>query len=255
MSDTRPADVPASRGPGGGAFPGMAGPPSGGFLLHALLALAALVALDALIAWGVPGRVKQLGSSYLIMYYHVPAAIWTGILLAFSAICALLLLTTSRSVWDRRSAAFASVGLLANGITLLTGSVWGATAWNTPWVWEDPQLLSAAMLFLVWAGYLLLRAAAADDDRRERFCAVYAICALAIVPLVKFAPEWFGVASHPKSVGQKNDMMATASLVATWVAFPLFYTLLYRWKFDRDAIAERAENCLARLRRIEETPR
>ncbi len=254
MNDEPPPPLRSTAADSGGAFPFTGPAPGRGFLVHAVLALGGLVFLNWLIGSIAPQSVKQIGSSYLIMYYHVPAAIWTYLLFAASATCGVCFLVTKSGAWDRRGRAFGTVGLLANGVTLLTGSVWGKTAWNTWWVVDDPRLLSAAMLFLVWLGYVLLQHAAEDDDRRPRFAAVYSICALAIVPLVMYAPQWFGVASHPAAVAQKDDRMATTWAVSM-IVFPVFYLLLYRWKFDRDTIAGRADDCLARLRRLEETPR
>ena len=238
----------------GGALPFLGAAPSRGFLAHATWALLLLTAMNFMIATIAPARVKLIGSSYLIMYMHIPAAIYMELLFAASALCSVFLLITRRSVWDSRARALGTVGLLANAITLLTGAVWAKTAWGQWWVWDDPRLLTAAMLFLIWLGYVLLQHSAEDDDRRPRFAAVYGICGLIAVPFVHFAPTWFGVVSHPAAVQQKDDHMATTWMVAM-LAFFLFYLLLYRWKFDRDQLADRAAASLARLRRLEETPR
>ena len=49
-----------------------------------------------------------------------------------------------------------SCGLLFGALTLVTGPLWARKAWGVWWVW-DPRLTSSLLLFLIFAGYLMLR--------------------------------------------------------------------------------------------------
>jgi hypothetical protein len=52
------------------------------------------------------------------------------------------------------------------------------------------------------------------------------------------------------------SQLSDAEIVRTrWfavAAFLLFYLLLYRWKYERDTVRERAEAALLRIRELEE---
>jgi len=237
------------------AAPVRSPPPAKGpgpyFVVHAVTALVLLVALNGLVAAYVPFAIQGIGSSYLIMYYHVPSAIVSTALYAFVCLAGILYLATADRRWDRLGRAYVAAGLLANLVTLLTGSVWAKAAWNHWWDWRDPRLITYAILFLMYVGYVALNASVDDEERRPRYAAVYGIVAALNILFVKKAIDWFGLASHPENVGTKDP-----AITMTWtfgiVVFLVFYTALAQWKLHRDALRERAEAALARVRRLEE---
>ena len=226
------------------------GPAAGPFVAHALAALTLLVGLNVAVATYVPFAVEGIGSSYLIMYYHVPSAIVTTLLYGFVRLAGILYLATRNRLWDRLARAYVAAGLLANAVTLLTGSVWAKAAWNRWWDWRDPRLTSVAIMFLMYVGYAALNASVDDEEKRPRYAAVYGILAAVNIPIVKKAIEWFGMASHPKQVATGGEI--TAALSFGIVAFLAFYTAVAQWKFHRDTVRERVEAVLARVRRLEE---
>ena len=76
-------------------------------------------------------------------------------------------------------------------LALITGSLWGRTAWNTWWFW-DARLTSVLVLFLIYLGYMALRAAIDDEARAARASAILAMVGLINLVIVHFSVEkWF----------------------------------------------------------------
>ena len=125
------------------------------------LDLVTLVSLGALTLFGLwaapPDEVQR--DAQRIMYLHVPAA-W-AMYLAFGVTTlasVLWLVPRTRSVvWDRLAGASAEVGVVFTGLTLVLGSLWGRPVWGVWWAW-DARLVTTAVLFFLYLGYLALRA-------------------------------------------------------------------------------------------------
>jgi heme exporter protein C len=238
--------------PPDGAFPLLGGSPGAFFVPQAVATLALFALLNVLIAGYAPFSVKEIGASYLIQYYHVPSAI--SMYLAYFMVCVsgIMVLVSRSPDWDRRARAFAAVGLLANGIVVATGSVWGKAAWNVWWRFDDPKLTTAAIQFLIYLAYLVVARGVEDETRRPRICAIYGILAAPMLVFVHFAVQWFGSASHPERVKQMGTEIPT-TLGTGMLTFLFVYLLLYRWKYDMETIRDRADAALTRIRRLEDS--
>lgn len=252
MTDPNPNPAATVRTPPpAGAIPLLGGSPGRFFLAQAVFTLALFAFLNVLIAGYAPYSVKQLGSSYLIQYYHVPSAISMYGAYFMVAVAGILFLATRSPDWDRRARAFAAVGLLANGIVLATGAVWGKAAWNVWWRFDDPKLTTAAIQFLIYLAYTVVARGIEDETRRPRICAIYGIVAAPMLLFVHFAVQWFGSGSHPERVKQMGTEIPS-TLGTGMLAFLFLYLLLYRWKYDLDTVRERGEAALTRIRRLED---
>lgn len=235
-----------------GAFPLLGKGSAAGFVLHAALAFAALATLNWLVVHHVPFAIQVIGNSYLIFFYHFPAAINVFVFYGWVLAASILYLKTKDPVWDTRARVAAEVGVLANAILLMTGATWAKAAWGVWWRWEDPRLMSAAVMSLVYIGYLVLQHGMEDDARRRPFAAVYGILAFINIPIVHYSIRWFGEKSHPMEFSQLSDAEIIRVRWFGVAAFFLFYLLLYRWKFERDDVRERTEASLASVRGLEE---
>jgi heme exporter protein C len=91
--------------------------------------------------------------------------------------------------------------VLFTGITIASGSIWGKPTWGTWWTW-DARLTSTAILFLVYVGYLLLRAMVDEPERRGRFAAVVGIVGAANIPIVHFSVKWCRALHQPPRARQ-----------------------------------------------------
>lgn len=167
-------------------------------------------------------REATMGDVQRIVYLHVAVA-WCGLAgcLAMGGTAAVYLLRRDL-VWDHWSRASGEIGWLCTTLTLATGSLWAHEAWNTWWTWE-PRLTSSLILWLLFAGYFLVRSSIADTQRRAQVSAVLAIVSLADVPLVVMATRWFrGV--HP--VTPEMDPRMRVTLFVSVASFTALFMLL-----------------------------
>jgi heme exporter protein C len=174
-------------------------------------------------------RERVMGDVQRIFYVHLPLA-WVGfVAFGHSAWAAVQYLRTGRRSWDIASAAAAEVGVLFASLVIVTGSLWARPVWGTWWTW-DPQLVTYLILWFMYAGYLLLRAAAGEEERQRRIAAAFAIVGFADVPLVWFSARYLRALS-PVIFTSRSIGLAPAmawALVAGLVAWTLVYALLVR---------------------------
>ena len=70
---------------------------------------------------------------------------------------------------DRVAGASAELGVVFTGLTLVLGSLWGRPIWGVWWAW-DARLVTTAVLFFLYLGYLALRRVPAALDVRAKRC-------------------------------------------------------------------------------------
>ncbi len=208
------------------------------------LALGATVLIGLFV---VPADAAQ-GDVQRIMYIHVPIA-WLAYLAFFVTLVAgLLYLRKDDLRYDRVAAASAEIGLLLTGLTIATGAIWGKATWGKWWDW-DPRLTTTAILFVVYAGYLLLRQSLVDRRRRARLAAIFGIVGFLNVPVVHFSVLWWRGLHQPPTVIRPGDPtmdhLLLAELLASVVSFTLVYLWILRRRVDLEAARDAAELALA----------
>ncbi len=196
--------------------------------------LASLVVLALFGLWGAPPDAVQSDAQRL-MYLHVPAA-WIAYL-AFGVTAAasgLWLWPRTRSpVWDRLAGASAELGVLFTGLTLVMGSLWGRPVWGVWWAW-DARLVTTAVLFFLYLGYLALRRVPGTSEARARRCAIAALIAFADVPIVHFSVTWWRTLHQQATVFDpelKAHIHGVMAFTLWWGV--LAFTLLYVYLLDR----------------------
>ena len=186
------------------------------------LAVAALLALTGWMIFVFAPREATMGDVQRIVYLHVSVA-WCGLAGAVAmGLTAAAYLIRRTAAWDRWSQAAAEIGWLCATLTLVTGSLWAHKAWNTWWTWE-PRLTAMLVLWIVLAGYFLLRTSIEDVQRRARLSAVLAILALADIPMIIMATRWFR-GMHP--VTPQMDPRMRVVLLTSLVTFTALFVLL-----------------------------
>ena len=194
--------------------------------LGALAAVA--LACGLVMAFGVAPREATQGNVQRIMYLHVPSVWVAYVAFVVVAVASFVYLVTRSAGADRLAAASAEAGVIFTGITIVSGSIWGKPTWGTWWTW-DARLTSVAILFVMYLGYLLLRAMIEDQERASRYAAVLGIVAALDIPLVHFSVLWWRTLHQPPSlIKPGTPTMPTAILVALLVNF-LAFTLLYAY--------------------------
>lgn len=197
------------------------------------------VAIGLVAAFTAPPDALQ-GNLQRLMYVHVPAA-WIAFL-AFG----ITLLGSGLWIWrheprhDRLAAASAEVGVFFTGLTLALGSVWGKPVWGVWWTW-DPRLVTTAIMFFVYLGYLALRRATVEPVARARRSAVFGIVAFVQVPIVHLSVLWWRTLHQPPTVLRPGhptiDHAMLAALLLNVLAFTVLFVLLVRGRM-RIAAAE-----------------
>ena len=178
------------------------------------------------VGFWVPPEVEGIGSSYLIFFFHFPSAVNCLNMFLIGGGLALAYLITRRASLDLWSASSIEVGVLATTITLATGMLWAKPAWGIWWDPSDPRLMSVAIMWLIYLGYLALRLSFAEG-RRALFCSVFAVLAALNVPVVLFSIRVLGAEHHPMAV----EMGETSMIVTRWfgaLAFFVLYTAFWR---------------------------
>ncbi|MBX5496360.1 MAG: cytochrome c biogenesis protein CcsA, partial [Bryobacteraceae bacterium] len=130
------------------------------------------------------------GAIFRIIFFHVPAA-WTAFVCAFVALAASVLYLVRRNLrYDDLAVAATEVGLAFGAVNLITGMIWARIIWGIWWTW-DARLTSMLILWLAYAGYMMLRKAIEDPTQRARIAAVLSIFIFVDVPIVVFSIKWW----------------------------------------------------------------
>jgi heme exporter protein C len=130
-----------------------------------------------------------------IFYLHVSSAIAAYGCFAVVLVGGAIYLRNGSLVTDRFARAAALVGLVFTTVTLVMGMLWAKPIWGTFWTW-DARLTSTLVLWIIYAGYLLVRRLAEPGRQAARFAAVVGIFGFIDVPVVHFSVTWWRT-QHP----------------------------------------------------------
>ena len=214
-----------------------------------LLGAAAIILTIWLVLFGLvfsPPDITQQ-SSVRIMYIHVPTA-WVAYL-AFGVTglsSAMYLFRKAHSLtWDRIAGASAELGVVFTGLTLVLGSIWGRPVWGVWWAW-DARLVTTAVLFFLYVGYLALRRVPAATDVRAKRSAIAALIAFVDVPIVHFSVTWWRTLHQQGTVfNEKLDAEIHGTMaLALWLgvlAFTLLFVYLLDLRYRLEALDEDRE--------------
>jgi heme exporter protein C len=203
------------------------------FLLQPYLAL----------EWAPPE--KYMGDVGRILYVHVPQ-VWMALLaLTLNFGCSVAFLFKKSFVTDALAEASAEVGMYFGTVGILLGAIWAKPTWGVWWTW-DPRLTTAAILLVIYAGYLALRKFIEDPDKRATFSAVMGIFAFVDIPVLWFSVKWFRsihqVQSSPKTVDAQMTMVLRWSAVAFLCLLVVFiyqrFQVAYRERLRETAVPE-----------------
>jgi heme exporter protein C len=214
-------------------------PPHTSFWLGAA-AIALLIATQAYSILTSPAE-GDMGHLQKIMYVHVPAA-WMTFLAFF-----VVLVFSVRYLWKGRedddllAASAAEVGATFNGLTLALGMIWGRPAWGVWWVW-DARLTSTLVLFLIFAGYLALRAFVDDEQQRARWSAAVGAIGAINVPIVYMSVKWWRTLHQPPSSPATLDPAYTMGLRLNAIALLFVMVFFIRKRYEIARLERAAEH-------------
>ena len=213
-----------------------------------LLVGAAFLLADLYLIFAYVPTERVMGIVQRLFYFHVPT-VWVGFLAFFIVfVSSIAYLVKRTDVWDRRAYVAGEVGMLFLTVAMVTGAIWAKPVWGTWWVW-DAKLTTTFVLWLIYIGYLMVRAYAPDRQRGARWAAIVGIVGFVDVPIVYYAAElWRSL--HPELV--TGPFAETGSLESSMRATLYFSTLTFMLLFVylfRERTAQRAnEQALDELR-------
>ena len=159
---------------------------------------------------------RQLGTAQKIFYFHVPVA-W--IMMLFGVVCgvaAFIQLRRHSRAAEAVAIASAELVIVAGLGVLITGPIWGHASWGKAWTWDARQV-STALLWLVFAAYVLVRRYGSTGS--ERLAAALAIFGGVNVPIIYYAVKIWKT-THPS-----NDVVGSLP-PEMWASFwPAFGAL------------------------------
>ena len=128
-----------------------------------------------------------------ILYVHVPNSVCALLCFVVLLTASIGYLVTGRPTWDLAAVAAAEAGFVFATILNATGMLFSRAEWNVWWT-PSPRLVTSAILWFLYAVYLILRVSLPDARHRNaRIRAVFGILAFLDVPLVfasaRFIPD------------------------------------------------------------------
>jgi heme exporter protein C len=207
-------------------------------VLTALSAVMMMVALYLALAGAPEANLQSETGRYAqrIIYFHIATA-WVGFLAFFvTFVAGIGYLRTQARKWDIVALSSAEIGTAFMLGVLVSGSIWAKPAWGVWWVWDE-RLTISLIQFLVYVGYLMLRASVEDPARRARFAAVYGIVAFISVP-INFIAIRLWRTQHPLVFGSAEGGLGPNMMFAFFfclVTFTLWYVTLvwHRIRLER----------------------
>ena len=202
-----------------------------------------LVAAGAIFLYA-PGDALQ-GPVQRIFYLHVSSAIAAYGCFAVVLVGGIIYLRNESPAADRFARAGALVGVVFTTVTLVMGMLWAKPIWGSFWTW-DARLTSTLVLWIIYAGYLLVRRLAEPGRQAARIAAVVGIFGFIDVPVVHFSVTWWRT-QHPGPIVVNNalpaEMLATFlfTLVCTLVLAAVLIAIRYRIETLLDAKVAIAE--------------
>jgi heme exporter protein C len=194
-----------------------------------LMALAGLAsAIGIWLAYSAPDDAIQRSYARIINI-HVPS-MWVAFLaFGVTAVGSIIWRFTRNQRWDHLAGSSAEIGVLFTVIGLVTGMIWGKPVWGVYFDWADPRMASTAVLLLVYVGYLALRRATIDPEKRASRASILGIVAVIQVPLVYFSVNLLRSLHQTQSVRPGGSTMHPTMLRAMLFnlgAFSLVYIAL-----------------------------
>jgi heme exporter protein C len=225
--------------------------------LVALLCVPALAAAAYMAFVFAPEDALQ-GPVQRIFYLHVASAIAAYTCFALVLGGGLAYLWRESLAADRLARAAAPVGLLFTTVTFVMGMIWAKPIWNwDPSKTWDARLTSTAVLWAVYAGYLLVRRFAPPGRTAARLAAVVGIVGFVDVPVVHFSVQWWRTLHPGPVIDARGGPALPPAMLAAWMvtlaAVLLLMGTLVATRYLTERRREQAEALRERqdLRRLE----
>ncbi len=164
-----------------------------------------------------------------IFYFHVPCAWVAFASFGMVAVAGVLYLWLGDQIWDDLGYAAAETGMIFCTLMLISGSLWARPIWGVWWS-GDSRLTTTFILWLMYGGYLMLRASADDTPQVARFAAVVGIVAVLDVPIVIVSVRlWRTIHPAVLVTKQGGHGLEDPRMIATLLVSLVAMTALWAW--------------------------
>ena len=193
-----------------------------------------------------PGEAAGDPDNFKIFYFHLPIAISAYLSFAIVFISSILYLRSKEQKWDMLSLSAAEVGVVFAFLTLVSGSIWGRSAWNAYWVSWDVRLNTSLILFLIYLSYLMIRQAVEEPEKRARLSAVFGIIGFISVPISFLSVRFYSkmhpcvVPPCPSGGGGGIGGVVLYYLLLNFTAYFLLAGTLMMLRMDNERLKEKA---------------
>jgi heme exporter protein C len=196
-------------------------------LLGAAALALMVMSLWMIFAW-VPTEAEQ-GIVQRIFYFHVPCAWVAFAAFAIVAVAGIFYLWLGGQIWDDLGYSAAEIGMLFCTLMLLSGSLWAKPIWGTWWTW-DSRLTTSFVLWLLYGGYLVMRAMLDESEQVARFAAVVGIVAALDVPVVIVSVRlWRTIHPAVLVTRQGGHGLEDPRMIVTLLVSIAAFTLMFAW--------------------------
>lgn len=169
-----------------------------------------------------------------IFYLHVPVAIVALGGFVLGGIHAARYLRTRDPQADLRSYVCIHQAQILALAALLTGAIWGKTAWGAWWRWDEPFLVSFLIIFLLYATYQMIRLQFDEPRRQATAASVFAVIAGVFVPICFGAVRLTAEYLHPRTLDNAASGGLPGPVLATFliclVAVGVLFATLVRYE-------------------------
>jgi heme exporter protein C len=164
-----------------------------------------------------------------IFYFHVPCAWVAFAAFGLVAIAGVFYLWMGDDVWDDLGYAAAETGMVFCTLMLITGSIWAKPMWGVWWTW-DSRLTTTLILWLLYGGYLMLRAVGDETPQVARFAAVVGIVGALDVPVIIVSVRlWRTIHPAVLVTRQGGHGLQDPRMIATLLVALAAFTALFLW--------------------------
>lgn len=182
-----------------------------------LLASFALISYSLFLVFlSVPNE-QLMGPVQRIFYFHVGSATTCYISFGIVLIASLGFLGTRDWRYDAVAQSSGEVGFVFCTIVLITGMIWGHSAWNTWFQWE-PRLITFLLLWLIFLSFIILRTFG-EAEKVAPHSAVLGILGAVTVPIVVYSIKLL-----PSTLQLHPQVIENRGLNPVFL-FPMFFTM------------------------------